>query len=515
MQTRTRFAPSPTGFMHLGNLRTALYTYLFARHTGGKFILRIEDTDQEREVPGAVDVIYNSLKTAGITHDEGPDVGGPCAPYVQSERKDMYLPYAKKLVETGHAYYCFCTKERLDAARAAAEKKGEAYKYDKHCLHLTPEEVQRKLDAGESYVIRQNIPTEGKAGFDDVIYGHVEVDCATLDDNVLIKADGLPTYNFANVIDDHTMGITHVMRGNEYLSSAPKYNLLYEAFGWQPPVYVHLTPVMVEGTYRDKKTGVYQMAVDENGNTVVDENGNPVKAIVKRKLSKSQGDPSFEDLLKQGYLAEAIVNYMVLLGWSPRGEREFFTLPELEEAFDLDGLSKSPSFFDIQKLTWFNAEYIRRLSPVAYYEKAVPWLSRVLPPERFDLRRLCELLQGRTEVFSQLPQMVDFLAEMPDFDNALYTHKKMKTDEAVAKKALEFSLPVLESIPEGEWTESRLHDDVMAAVADSGMKNGQVLWPLRIAISGRASTPGGAFEIAYLLGRDETLMRLRASMAKL
>ena len=386
MKVRTRFAPSPTGYMHLGNLRTALYTYLYARRSGGTFILRIEDTDQEREVPGAVQIIYNSLKTAGLTHDEGPDVGGPCGPYVQSERKDTYLPYAKQLVESGHAYYCFCTKERLEEARAEAEKNGGTFKYDKHCLHMSKEEIQAKLDAGVPYVIRQNIPTEGKAGFDDVIYGRVEVDCDTLDDNILIKADGLPTYNFANVIDDHLMGITHVMRGNEYLSSAPKYNLLYEAFGWTPPTYVHLTPVM---------------------------------ANAQRKLSKRKGDPSFEDLLSQGYLTEAVINYMVLLGWSPRGEREFFTLKELEEVFDLEGLSKSPSIFDTVKLNWFNAEYIKKLSPEAYLEHARPWLNKMLDENKFDYKRLCELLQSRTEVFNQLPEMVDFLAEMPEFDNEL------------------------------------------------------------------------------------------------
>ena len=425
MEVRTRFAPSPTGYMHLGNLRTALYTYLYARRTGGKFILRIEDTDQKREVKDAVSVIYNSLKIAGLSHDEGPDVGGPCGPYVQSERKDTYLPYAKQLVESGHAYYCFCTKERLEEARAAAEAKGETFKYDKHCLHLSREEVQAKLDAGEPYVIRQNIPTEGKAGFDDVIYGHVEVDCDTLDDNVLIKADGLPTYNFANVIDDHLMGITHVMRGNEYLSSAPKYNLLYEALGWTPPTYVHLTPVMVEGTSRNKKTGEYLMETDENGNPVLDEQGNPVKAIVKRKMSKSQGDPSFEDLLSEGYLSEAIVNYLVLLGWSPRGEREFYTLKELEEVFDLEGLSKSPSFFSGEKMRWFNAEYIRKLSPEAYLEHATPWLEKVLDPAKFDFKRLGELLQNRTEVFSQLPDMVRFLAGIPEFGRELYVNKKL------------------------------------------------------------------------------------------
>ncbi len=513
MEVRTRFAPSPTGYMHLGNLRTALYTYLYARRCGGKFILRIEDTDQEREVAGAIDVIYNSLKTAGLSHDEGPDVGGPCGPYVQSERKDSYMPYAKQLVESGHAYYCFCTKERLDQARAEAEAKGEAFKYDKHCLHLSKEEVQARIAAGEPYVIRQNIPTEGKAGFDDVIYGHVEVDCATLDDNVLIKADGLPTYNFANVIDDHLMGITHVMRGNEYLSSAPKYNLLYEALGWKPPVYVHLTPVMVEGTLRDKKTGVYTMQTDENGNPVLDENGNPVKAIVKRKMSKSQGDPSFEDLLAEGYLVEAIINYMVLLGWSPRGEREFYSLQELEQIFDLEGLSKSPSFFDQVKMNWFNAEYIRKLTPEAYLEHARPWLAKALDPEKFDFKRLGELLQGRTEYFKQLPDMVKFLAEMPEFSNDLYLNKKQKSTLESAKLALDAALPILEGIQ--DWSEANIHDTVMAAIPATGMKNGQMLWPLRIAISGQMSTPGGAFEIAYLLGKEETLRRLKAAMERL
>ena len=480
MNVRTRFAPSPTGYMHLGNLRTALYTYLWARRNGGKFILRIEDTDQEREVPGAVDLIYKSLKIAGLSHDEGPDIGGPCGPYVQSERKDMYLPYARQLIESGHAYYCFCTRERLEEARAEAEKKGETFKYDKHCLHMSREEIQRRLDAGEPYVIRQNIPTTGKAGFDDVIYGHVEVDCDTLDDNILIKADGLPTYNFANVIDDHLMGITHVMRGNEYLSSAPKYNLLYEAFGWQPPVYVHLTPVM---------------------------------ANAQRKLSKRKGDPSFEDLLNEGYLTDAIINYLVLLGWSPRGEREFYTLKELEECFDLEGLSKSPSIFDTVKLNWFNAEYIRKLDPEKYLELATPWLNKTLDPEKFDYHRLGELLQSRTEVFNQLPGMVEFLAKMPEFENDLYVNKKQKTTLDVARQALAFVKPVLESIE--NWTEAEIHDRVMEAIPASGMKNGQVLWPLRIAISGQLSTHGGAFEIAYLLGKEETLKRLSASMEKL
>ncbi|MBQ8111518.1 MAG: glutamate--tRNA ligase [Clostridia bacterium] len=500
MEVRTRFAPSPTGYMHLGNLRTALYTYLYARRKGGKFILRIEDTDQEREVPGAVEVIYKSMQTAGLSHDEGPDVGGPCGPYVQSQRRDTYMPYAKQLIESGHAYYCFCTKERLDEAREAAEKRGETFKYDKHCLHLSKEEIQRKLDAGVPFVIRQNIPTEGKAGFDDVIYGHVEVDCSTLDDNVLIKADGLPTYNFANVIDDHLMGISHVMRGNEYLSSAPKYNLLYEALGWTPPTYVHLTPVMVEAP-----------ALNEDGTPVLDEAGNPVMS--KRKMSKRKGDPSFEDLLSQGYLTEAVINYLVLLGWSPRGEREFFTLKELEEVFDLEGLSKSPSVFDIQKMNWFNTEYIRKLSPEAYLALATPWLEKTLDPAKFDFKRLAELLQGRTEVFNQLPDMVRFLAEQPDFSNDLYLNKKQKSTPESARAALTAALPLLEGI--GEWTEQELHDRVMDAIPNLGMKNGQFLWPLRIAISGQSSTPGGAFEIAYLLGREETLRRLKRSLERL
>ncbi len=346
-----------------------------------------------------------------------------------------------------------------------------------------------------------------------MIYGHVEVDCDTLDDNVLIKADGLPTYNFANVIDDHLMGITHVMRGNEYLSSAPKYNLLYEALGWTPPLYVHLTPVMVEGTYKNKKTGEYQMAVDENGSPVLDEHGDPVKAIVKRKMSKSQGDPSFEDLLAEGYLVEAVINYLVLLGWSPRGEREFYTLKELEEAFDLEGLSKSPSFFDMQKLNWFNAEYVRKLSPEKYLEIATPWMAKVLDPAKFDFKRLAELLQGRTEVFSQLPDMIRFLAELPEYSPELFANKKQKSTPESAKAALEAALPLLEGI--GEWTETELHDRVMEAIPGLGMKNGQFLWPVRIALSGQMSTPGGAFEIAYLLGREESLRRLKKGLEKL
>ena len=499
-EVRTRFAPSPTGYLHLGGLRTALYTYLLAKKHGGKFILRIEDTDQEREVPGAVELIYKSMRQAGLAYDEGPDVGGDYGPYIQTQRRDIYPKYAWDLVERGGAYCCFCTKEELDEQRREAEAKGETWKYNKKCLHNVPlAEAKRRIAAGEPYVIRQNVPTEGKAGFDDLLYGHVEVDCSTLDDNVLIKADGLPTYNFANVVDDHLMAITHVTRGTEYLSSAPKYNLLYEAFGWQPPLYLHLPAVMVESVLMDKTTR--QPILDENGNT----------QPVVRKLSKRYGDPSFEDLLEQGYLKEAIINFIALLGWAPKGtNEEFFSLDDLVRVFDESGVNKSPSIFNMEKLTWFNAEYIRRMTPDAYRVAATPWLSRVLDPDRTDFARLCELLQGRTEVFSQLPGMVDFLAEMPEFSPDLYVNKKSKTTPEIAKQALLFVQPILKEIT--DWTEGTLHDIVMAAIPASGMKNGQVLWPLRIAITGRAATPGGAFEMAYLLGREETLRRLQKAI---
>ena len=479
---RTRFAPSPTGYLHLGGLRTALYTYLLARKAHGKFILRIEDTDQEREVPGAVDLIYKSMHQAGLDYDEGPDIGGDYGPYIQTQRRDLYPKYAWQLVESGHAYCCFCTKEELDAQRREAEAKGETWKYNKKCLHsVSLEEAKRRIAAGESYVIRQNVPLEGKASFDDLLYGHVEVDCSTLDDNVLLKADGLPTYNFANVVDDHLMAITHVTRGTEYLSSAPKYNLLYESFGWQPPLYLHLPPVMKDST---------------------------------RKLSKRYGDPSFEDLLAQGYLKEAIINFIALLGWAPKDtNEEIFSMEDLIRLFDERGLNKSPAIFDMNKLTYFNGVYIRRLDPAAYEEIARPWLLKVLPEEGMDLSRLCQLLQGRTEVFSQLPDMVRFLADMPEFSTDLYINKKSKCTLEIASSALAFIRPVLESIP--EWTEEKLHDVVMEAIPESGMKTSQVLWPFRIAITGQAATPGGAFEMAYLLGRQETLRRLDASAQKL
>jgi len=481
MEVRTRFAPSPTGFMHLGGLRTALYNYLYARREGGKFILRIEDTDQERFVPGATEVIYETLKGCGLTWDEGPDVGGPCGPYVQSDRKDLYLPYAKKLVESGHAYYCFCSKEEIDERRAAVEAAGGTWKYDKHCLHLSPEEIQAKLDAGIPWTIRMNAPTEGESSYHDTVFGDMTFPNAeAMDDMVLIKQDGMPTYNFANVIDDHLMGITHVMRGMEYLSSTPRYNFLYDAFGWERPVYVHLTTVM-----RD----------------------------AQHKLSKRDGDAYYSDFVEKGYLAESLINYLALVGWNPGDEREFFTLPELVEAFDIHRLNKSPGIFDVNKLTWFNAEYIRRLPPEKYLEMAKPWFDKVLAGKNIDYARLAELTQSRTEVFNQLPEMVSFLAELPDYDLELYTHKKMKTNPEVSLASLKLVKPVLENLP--EWTETAIHDAVMSAIQEAGLKNGAVLWPLRIAIAGVANTPGGAFEIAGLLGREETLRRLEEGLRRL
>ena len=480
MEVRTRFAPSPTGFMHLGGVRTALYAYLFARKHGGKFILRIEDTDQERFVEGATEVIYDTLRGCGMDWDEGPDVGGDYGPYVQSDRKHMYLPYAKELVEKGAAYYCFCTKEELDERRAAAEARGEVFKYDKHCLNLSKEEIQAKLDAGTHYVIRLNCPTEGESAYDDEVFGHIAFPNSDLDDMVLIKADSMPTYNFANVIDDHLMGITHVLRGMEYLSSTPKYNLLYKAFGWEIPKYVHLTTVM-----RD----------------------------AQHKLSKRDGDAYYSDFISKGYLKEALINYLALVGWNPGDDREFFTMEELIEAFDIKRLNTSPGIFDVTKLTWMNAQYIAKMDFEDYLRMATPWFDQVLAGKGMDYRRLAELMQGRTEVFNRIPDMISFLAEMPEYDLSLYFHKKMKCDETVAKENLTLMLPVIEGIQ--DWTEQNLHDTVMAAIAESGKKNGAVLWPLRIAISGLANTPGGAFEIMYLLGRDETLRRLHAAMEKL
>ena len=480
MEVRTRFAPSPTGYMHLGGMRTALYTYLFTRKYGGKFVLRIEDTDQARYVEGATEVIYRTLRDIGLTWDEGPDVGGAYGPYIQSARKDMYLPYAKQLVEQGKAYYCFCTNEALEARRAAAAERGETFKYDKHCLNIPREEAERRIAAGEPYVIRQNVPTSGEASFDDVIFGHIAVDCAELDDMILIKADGMPTYNFANVIDDHTMGITHVLRGSEYLSSTPKYNLLYEAFGWEKPVYIHLTNIMRDATH---------------------------------KLSKRTGDAYYEDYIGKGYLMEAIRNYVALLGWNPGDEREFFTMDELIEAFSLEGLSKSPAIFDVNKLTWMNAEYIRRLSGEAFTQHALPYYAQA-GIAGMDHAVLARILQPRTETFAQIPEMVDFLAKLDeDYSVELFTNKKSKTNPDVARDVLCAVLPALSALP--DWTEEAIHDLLIGMAAERGLKNGTLLWPVRIALAGKQVTPGGAIEIAVLLGREEALRRLALGLSKL
>ena len=471
-EVRTRFAPSPTGYMHVGNLRTALYTYLIARHAGGKFILRIEDTDQGRYVEGAVDVIYSTMRACGLTHDEGPDVGGPVGPYIQTERRGLYKEYAELLIARGHAYRCFCDKD--DAAEENVSDGTVIHKYDGRCSRLSEEEIAANLAAGKPYVIRQKIPRTGKTTFHDEIFGDITVDNDTLDDQVLIKRDGLPTYNFANVIDDHLMGITHVVRGSEYLSSTPKYNLLYEAFGWEIPQYIHMPPVM-----RDSQ----------------------------HKLSKRDGDAYFSDYVDKGYLVEAIVNYLALVGWNPGDDREFFTLDELVEAFDIHRINKAPGIFDVKKLTWFNAEYIRRLTPEKYLEMVTPWFDKVFgDSSKMDYKRLAELMQGRTEVFNLVPDMVRFLAQLPDYDSAIYINKKAKTNKEACLKALNLLRPVLDGIT--EWTEPVIHDTVMAAIAEAGMKNATALWPLRIAISGQQSTPGGAIEIAYLLGKEETLRRV-------
>lgn len=479
MEVRTRFAPSPTGYMHLGGMRTALYTYLFTRKNHGKFILRIEDTDQARYVEGATDVIYRTLKDIGLVWDEGPDVGGDYGPYIQSERKGMYLPYAQQLVRDGKAYYCFCTKEELDKRRAEAEANGETFKYDKHCLNMPREEVERRLAAGEPYVIRQNVPTQGEASFDDIIFGHIAVDCSELDDMILIKADGMPTYNFANVIDDHTMGITHVMRGSEYLSSTPKYNLLYDAFGWEKPVYIHLTNIM-----RD----------------------------AQHKLSKRTGDAYYEDYIAKGYLKDAILNYIALLGWNPGDDREFFTLDELIEAFSLEGLSKSPAIFDVNKLTWMNAEYIRRLEPNEFNRYAQPWYEKA-GIDAMNKETLCRILQPRVEFFAQLPEMVDFLVNLDEeYDVAMFTNKKSKTNPEVSLGVLNMAIDALNALE--TWEEAAIHDTLLGLAEKNGLKNGTMLWPVRIALAGKQVTPGGAIEIAYLLGKDESLRRLELGRKK-
>lgn len=474
MEVRTRFAPSPTGYMHIGNLRTALYEYLIAKSQGGKFILRIEDTDQERQVEGAVDVIYNTMRMTGLHHDEGPDIGGEYGPYVQSERMGMYMDYAKELVEKGEAYYCFCTKERLESLKESNAEGAAFAKYDRHCLGLSKEEVQAKLDAGVPFVIRQKMPDSGTTTFSDVVYGDITVENTELDDQILMKADGFPTYNFANVVDDHLMHITHVVRGSEYLSSTPKYNLLYKAFGWEPPVYVHLPAVMRDAHH---------------------------------KLSKRHGDKSFEDLVREGYVVEAIVNYIALLGWSPSGTQEIFSLKELEENFDMAGLSKSPAIFDIKKLTWMNSEYLKAMDFDKYYALAEPKLKEALGDTDLDLKKIAALLQKRLETLNDIPGLVQFFKTLPEYGTELYTHKKMKTNDEIALSSLEAALPVLENL--ADWNTTSIHDAMMALVGELGIKNGQLLWPVRTALSGEPTSPGGAMELADILGKEESLRRIR------
>ncbi len=478
-KVRTRFAPSPTGYMHIGNLRTALYAYLLAKKDGGDFILRIEDTDQERYVEGAVDIIYNTLREAGLKHDEGPDIGGDCGPYIQSERRSIYQEYAHKLVELGGAYYCFCDKERLDNLRQIQEASKIPTKYDGYCRNLSPEEIKEKLDAGVPYVIRQKIPKTGVTSFDDIIYGSIHVENSTLDDNVLLKSDGLPTYNFANVIDDHLMGITHVIRGSEYLSSTPKYNLLYEAFGWDIPTYVHCPPVMKNAT---------------------------------EKLSKRNGDASYDDIIAKGYLKEAVINFIALLGWSPGGDQEVFSLEELVQAFDPSGISKSPAIFDDKKLIWMNGEYIRRMPLEDFCNLAMPYFKQTVKKD-IDFMDLAKLLHTRTELLTDIPEQIDFIDALPDYDIELYVHKKMKTTLENSLEALNRILPVLEGID--NWSEETIHEKMFELIAEMEVKNGQVLWPLRTAVSGKQFTPGGGIELAVLLGKEETIARIKKGIEKL
>ena len=473
-KVRTRFAPSPTGRMHVGNLRTALYAYLVAKHEGGDFILRIEDTDQERYVEGAVDIIYRTLQKTGLIHDEGPDKDGGCGPYVQSERQaqGIYLKYAKELIDKGEAYYCFCDKERLEGLKKVVAGK-EIHVYDKHCLHLSKEEVEEKLAAGVPYVIRQNNPTEGTTTFEDEIYGDITVDNAELDDMILIKSDGYPTYNFANVVDDHLMGITHVVRGNEYLSSSPKYNRLYEAFGWEVPVYIHCP-----------------LITDEN----------------HQKLSKRCGHSSFEDLVEQGFLTEAIVNFVALLGWSPADNQEIMTLEELVEKFDYHHMNKSPAVFDYTKLKWMNGEYIKKMDFDKFYEMALPYIKEVITKD-YDLKKIAHMVQTRIEIFPDIRDHIDFFEELPEYDVAMYTHKKMKTNARTSLEVLQEILPVLES--QEDYSNDALYQTLLKYVEQKGCKNGYVMWPIRTAVSGKQMTPGGATELMEVLGKEESLARIR------
>ena len=479
-KVRTRFAPSPTGRMHVGNLRTALYAYLIAKHEGGDFILRIEDTDQERYVEGAVEIIYHTLQETGLIHDEGPDKDGGTGPYVQSERqeKGIYLEYAKKLIEKGEAYYCFCDKEILESLKQDVAGK-EIVMYDKHCLHLPKEEIEANLAAGKPYVIRQNIPREGTTKFEDEIYGVIEVPNAELDDMILIKSDGFPTYNFANVVDDHLMGITHVVRGNEYLSSAPKYNRLYEAFGWEVPIYVHC-PLITNEKHQ--------------------------------KLSKRSGHSSYEDLIEQGFVTEAVVNYVALLGWCPQDNKEIFSLKELAEAFEYRNMSKSPAVFDMVKLKWMNGEYIKAMNFDKFYERALPFIRETIHRE-VDDKKIAQMVKTRIEVFQDIPAMIDFFEKVPDYDLSMYTHKKMKTNAETSLGVLKDVIPLLEA--QEDFGNDALFEMLSAYAKDKGYKTGYVMWPIRTAASGKQTTPAGATEILEVIGKEESLGRIRRAIEKL
>lgn len=481
-RVRTRFAPSPTGFMHVGNLRTALFEYLIAKSNGGDFVLRIEDTDRERYVEGAVDVIYDTLKRVGLEHDEGPDVGGEYGPYVQSERKGLYLPYAERLVREGKAYYCFCSKERLDALHESKGTDGGGY--DRHCRNLPKEEVERLLASGAPHVIRQKMPTEGSTTFDDVVYGSITIENSELEDQILIKSDGYPTYNFANVIDDHLMEITHVVRGSEYLTSTPKYKLLYEAYGWEVPTYVHLPLIM--GKNSDGSVS---------------------------KLSKRHGSTGFDDLVKDGYLPETIVNYIALLGWCPKDNREMFTLRELTENFSIDGISKSPAVFDYDKLTWFNGEYLRAMPQEEFIHRAMPYFREVFPEGERDWDVLASILQPRVSKLTEIPGMIAFLKELPNYSADFYINKKSKTNAENSAAMLREAIPVLEALP--GWSMDEIHDALIGLAQRLEVKNGTLLWPVRIAAAGQTVTPGGAFEILCVLGKQESLRRLAFGLEKL
>ena len=479
MDIRTRYAPSPTGFMHVGNLRTALYEYLIAKSQGGKFVLRIEDTDQERYVEGAVDVIYNTLKVAGLNHDEGPDVGGDFGPYVQSERKNMYLPYAEQLIKEGKAYRCFCTKERLE--KIQEENIGGGY--DRHCRDLPQEEIDRLLAEGVPFVIRQKMPVEGSTTFSDAVFGDITVENTELQDQILIKTDGYPTYNFANVIDDHTMGITHVVRGSEYLSSTPKYNLLYEAFGWEIPTYIHLPLIMGK---------------NEDGSV--------------SKLSKRHGATGFEDLVADGYLPQAVINYIALLGWCPKDNQEIFTLKELENVFSVDGISKSPAVFDYDKLSWFNGEYIKAMTSEEFTSVAMPYYKEVFGTKEMPFEKFAEILQKRVVKLTEIPEMIDFFGNIPEYDKELFVNKKSKTNLENAPVVLQEAYERLKAMP--QWTHDSIHDCLINMAQEKELKNGTVMWPVRIAAAGKTVTPGGAVEILDILGREEALARLEAGLAK-